>query len=579
MSSFVRRSALLLPCLAVSALAAPAAAPAATTAELHTTITGFAKYEMRAQEAGDVNGDGRADVLVSSGYCGPVRVVFGAAAGGTVSLDALGARGLTITGPDGECITPVRLGDVNGDGRDDIGLAPNDNPYRAEITPGRVVFGRAAGTVDAGALGSAGLTLTPGSGVTLRSMFRVGDVNGDGKADVGLAETLTLPGGTPRTAAGALFGRAAGGSIPVSTATGLHAVRGGEPGSADNVAEVSPAGDVNGDGKGDMIVALAPRNTQLVYGRTTAGVVDVAALGASGADIPGQEGAVWDPLGDINGDKLPDYATTLLSGNDADYPQVAMFSSRTGPLFPLADPASRGLKIRASLGDLGFGQLGATGDLNGDGRGEVSAVASYPIRSSNPDNLNSETDPLSLNYLVAGTTATRSVDLRIAGSWGIRLDAIPDRYSLVGGLRFTGAGKGQVLAEGATQLRVYDVVDRPAPAADTTAPVVSNLRFANARIRGACGALCFTRDPAQTNLTFSVGERAYVDLSFRRDGTSSVITAKGSMYPGPAYLRVYGQSGKFGGNLLPAGRWTATLTATDMAGNKSAPVTASITVL
>lgn len=130
--------------------------------------------------AGDVNGDGYDDVLVIGKMSS--AVYFGTSNGvGTTSTTLTGGAPM-IVGPFGSMA--YGLGDVNGDGYDDVALAMVTAP---DV---RVFFG-------SGSL-STFVTLTPTppvgftpSTVTVDSLSALGDVNGDGAPDVGIAVTWT----------------------------------------------------------------------------------------------------------------------------------------------------------------------------------------------------------------------------------------------------------------------------------------------------------------------------------------------------------------------------------------------------
>src|SRR5436309_938634 len=80
--------------------------------------------------AGDVDADGRADVLVGAPFAdnnrrkdsGSAYVVFGEASPTRIDLAALGGRGFRIDGEDEQDVAGSAVagaGDVNGDGRAD----------------------------------------------------------------------------------------------------------------------------------------------------------------------------------------------------------------------------------------------------------------------------------------------------------------------------------------------------------------------------------------------------------------------------------------------------------------------------
>ena len=103
--------------------------------------------------AGDVNGDGFADVIV--GASGSSYVVFGKASGfdATLNLSSLdGSNGFRLDGEehDRSGVSVSNAGDVNGDGFDDLivgARAANPNGYGSGSGSGSgyVVFGQASG--------------------------------------------------------------------------------------------------------------------------------------------------------------------------------------------------------------------------------------------------------------------------------------------------------------------------------------------------------------------------------------------------------------------------------------------------
>lgn len=283
---------LLLLALAVGGAVLSLAPPAVGAPALsvpHTTILDPAGSTDRAgtvTPVGDVDGDGHEDMLVQrvlgeteSDCHSEAYVVLGAASGAELRLGALGARGITITDLP-RCVPPwgvVALGDVNGDGKDDVGLGGDSQTNVRPV----VIFGRAGGSsVSYLAPGSGGITFSMASDGAVRptGIAAVGDVNGDGKADVGLGGGYGQPGAW-RAVAGVVFGRAGGGTLSLGDpSTGGLLI--GDPASATSPtagAVVLGAGDVNHDGRADLITSVG--GVRVVYGRAASGFIDTRAPG------------------------------------------------------------------------------------------------------------------------------------------------------------------------------------------------------------------------------------------------------------------------------------------------------------
>ena len=227
------------------------------TLELSTLdgSTGFALKGIEANnragisvsEAGDFNGDGVDDLVISSrdsDFSGPVEsyVIFGSASGfePALELSALdGSNGVRILGVGGDA---QRAGDVNGDGIDDLIV----NDYRNGGTS-YVLFGRQGGfssTLDPSALdSSAGFEINSGGAAN-----GAGDFNADGFDDVIVSKFSDRY---------IIFGAASGlgSTFDVSRINGLNGVVLETDEEIFNVGfSVSGLNDFNGDGIDDVVV-------------------------------------------------------------------------------------------------------------------------------------------------------------------------------------------------------------------------------------------------------------------------------------------------------------------------------------
>ncbi|MEZ5102247.1 MAG: VCBS repeat-containing protein [Thermoleophilia bacterium] len=261
---------------------------------------------------GDVNGDGKEDLLVSGGT-NKSWVVFGKDDGATVSTSSLGNGGFGIVSQPGpRTVAFDGAGDVNGDGLDDIVFLD------AAVDTAYVVFGKTtSSTVTLASLGSGGYRVT---GASFGTLAAAGDVNRDGRGDMLLAD-FGFDGTMENVGrAWIVFGKA--NTTPVDV-TGLgssgYVIEGGAEGDQIGVF-VANAGDVNGDGVPDqLIVHGTGRRASIVFGRGSGTKkITIATGGFRGYAIEAPAGASIDSIAggaDTNGDGLADQ---LIGDRDVD---------------------------------------------------------------------------------------------------------------------------------------------------------------------------------------------------------------------------------------------------------------------
>ena len=256
--------------------------------------------------AGDFNGDGIDDLVVAAlngvrniellGSELPtpatdIYLIFGSDENqpATMNRDDLtqNARGLTIVGATSTENTDQTLyvssaGDFNGDGKDDLLIGSPETIQGVQNPDGSedfifgatyVIFGKDNNDLPAERI--IDLTnLSEDDGFTIRgvdyqssfgsAVSSVGDINGDGVTDLIVGASLTTADdGTKAGAAYVIFGgieisgtaSGYGSSLDVTSLNGNNgfALYGGDRGDGAGVS-VSAAGDINGDGIGDIIV-------------------------------------------------------------------------------------------------------------------------------------------------------------------------------------------------------------------------------------------------------------------------------------------------------------------------------------
>ena len=347
-----------------------------------------ANYGFSVATAGDVNGDGFSDVIVGAPLYDGAQLDGGAAyvyLGSSSGLSASASwnvQGDKNGAQYGGSVATV--GDVNGDGYSDIVVGAHTYDVDGDV------IGEGAAFVYYGGATGPGVTAnwTGGGGMDNeaygRSVATAGDVNGDGFSDVVVGAT------------GYANGQAAEGRayVYLGSSTGLSGTAAWtwESNSAGALfgSTVGTAGDVNGDGFGDLLVAAYMYSN----GELNEGAVFVFHGGASGLPAGGpswtlegnyigaQMGYSTGTAGDVNGDGYADVIASAPQYNlgfAGEGLVVAYYGSATG----LA--ATPNFRIRGNAAGVALGSsVGTVGDVNGDGYADVAVgVTSFTNGQTN----------------------------------------------------------------------------------------------------------------------------------------------------------------------------------------------------
>jgi len=315
--------------------------------------------------AGDVNGDGYADVIVGApdwAAQGRVFVYLGSASG----LESTNAWNPVLSLPQNSLygFSVASAGDVNADGFADI-IASAPGYTDAQHFAGRadIFLGSASGLPQSPAWTAYGVS------TALGPVGSAGDVNGDGYSDV-------IVGGRHFV-------------LPDSTSQRVDVYLGSQSGPAPNPAwsalgdqsdaffgvSVASAGDVNGDGYSDVIVG-APLydNGQLDEGRvyvylgSGSGLAPTPAWVAESDLLGDQLGWSVSSAGDVNGDGTSDVIIgSPHNGNGSFAGRASVYlGSASGPA------SSAGWSVPGGQADSRFGfSVASAGDVNGDGYSDV----------------------------------------------------------------------------------------------------------------------------------------------------------------------------------------------------------------
>ena len=346
---------------------------AAWTAESNQGLSGFG---FSVGTAGDVNGDGHADVIVGAyrfdGGAGGGRafIYYGSSEGPSTAADwiADGGPGSVHFG-----YSVGTAGDVNGDGYADviIGAPLYHNGQNGEGQavvyhggPGGLTTGSADWTAESDQF-NANFAHAVGT---------AGDVNGDGYGDVIIGAHQYNDG-----AGGVFVYHGSPGGLSVSPEWTAW----GDQGGAYLGVSVGTAGDVNGDGFSDVVVGAymhdngeTDEGRVFVYHGSTLGLGATPDWMAESDQAYAYFGFSVGTTGDVNGDGYADViigAPFYDDGEDSEGGAFVYHGGSSGLTSGAADWTAEGDNAHAHFGD----SVGTAGDVNGDGYADAIVGAPY----------------------------------------------------------------------------------------------------------------------------------------------------------------------------------------------------------
>ncbi|MCX8519781.1 MAG: integrin alpha, partial [Methylophilaceae bacterium] len=290
----------------------------------------------------------------------------------------------------------------------------------------------------------------------LNTVAALGDINGDGFDDFATCHVEVDISSNPTRYV--IFGKKDLSSIDlgaIAAGTGGFIINGG----LTVLATIASAGDVNGDGLGDIIVGNAPlinaeMASYVIFGKTNPANVDlnavIAGTGGFAITSPSRQDTAWavSSAGDFNGDGLSDIligATGTAAGNSSDRSivdgkvfvifgrtdtapvRISNITSGTGG-FVISGPTITHTDINQS-NYTGF-SISAAGDVNGDGLADIIIGATGESSAGGNPALVPRQTGAGNAYVVFGTNSRSNINLDAVangtGGFLIRGESIND---------------------------------------------------------------------------------------------------------------------------------------------------------